>query len=84
MIVASESSTMNKGLKERMTEYEKNLILEALSQSGGNQRRAASMLGVLPTTLHEKMKRLGLISRREPELVPLPAASYSRFSPATY
>jgi DNA-binding NtrC family response regulator len=29
------------------------------AESRGNQRRAARQLGILPTTLHEKMKRLG-------------------------
>jgi len=28
--------------------------------AGGNQRRAAAALGCLPTTLNEKMRRLGL------------------------
>ena len=45
--------------------YEKQLIESALQASSGNQRRAAAALGVLPTTLHEKMKRLGLIRRDE-------------------
>jgi transcriptional regulator with GAF, ATPase, and Fis domain len=36
------------------------LIEEALAAAGGNQRRAAAALKTLPTTLHEKMKRLGL------------------------
>ena len=47
-------------LKSRLIEYERSLILDALAQQHGNQRRAAAALGVLPTTLHEKMKRLGL------------------------
>ena len=47
-------------LKSRLIEYERSLILAALAQQNGNQRRAAAALGVLPTTLHEKMKRLGL------------------------
>jgi DNA-binding NtrC family response regulator len=46
--------------RERLDEYERSLILEALQQSGGHQRRAAAALGLLPTTLHEKMKRLGI------------------------
>jgi len=29
-------------------------------------RRAALALGVLPTTLHEKMRRLGLVKRPRP------------------
>jgi DNA-binding NtrC family response regulator len=41
------------------------VIEDALRATGGNQRRAARALGVLPTTLHEKMKRLGLLRRVE-------------------
>ena len=48
------------GLKERVTAYERRLIEEALWFAGGNQRRAAAALGCLPTTLNEKMRRLGL------------------------
>ena len=47
-------------LRNLMDAYERRLIEEALRATGGNQRRAAQALGVLPTTLHEKMKRLGL------------------------
>ena len=47
-------------LKSRLLAYERGLIVAALAESGGNQRRAARQLGLLPTTLHEKMKRLGL------------------------
>lgn len=53
-------------LKNLVAEYERQLIESALSEHSGNQRRAAAALGVLPTTLHEKMKRLGLL-RREAE-----------------
>jgi DNA-binding NtrC family response regulator len=52
-------------LKTLMDRYERELILAALQASGGHQRRAAACLGVLPTTLHEKMKRLGLITPRK-------------------
>jgi DNA-binding NtrC family response regulator len=48
------------GLKERVAAYERRLIQEALWMAGGNQRRAAAALGCLPTTLNEKMRRLGL------------------------
>jgi len=48
------------GLKERVAAYERRLIREALRMAGGNQRRAAAALGCLPTTLNEKMRRLGL------------------------
>jgi DNA-binding NtrC family response regulator len=44
------------------------VIADALRVASGNQRRAAMALGVLPTTLHEKMKRLGLLRRAEREV----------------
>jgi DNA-binding NtrC family response regulator len=52
-------------LKYLVEAYEKHVIEDALRATGGNQRRAARALGVLPTTLHEKMKRLGLLRRVE-------------------
>jgi DNA-binding NtrC family response regulator len=54
-----------RGLKEKMEEFERAIIQNALTAAGGNQRRAAAALGVLPTTLCEKMKRLGLRDRFE-------------------
>jgi len=56
-------------LKNMIEAYERQLIESALQASSGNQRRAAAALGVLPTTLHEKMKRLGLIRREQPHQV---------------
>jgi DNA-binding NtrC family response regulator len=53
-------------LKDLMESYERSLIQAALEATAGNQRRAAMSLGLLPTTLHEKMKRLGLLRRAEP------------------
>jgi DNA-binding NtrC family response regulator len=50
-------------LKAMLEAYERRIIEEALRATEGNQRRAALALGVLPTTLHEKMKRLGLLRR---------------------
>jgi len=47
-------------LKARLEEYERSLIRGALSATGGNQRQAARRLGILPTTLHAKIKRLGI------------------------
>jgi DNA-binding NtrC family response regulator len=47
-------------LKELVEDYERRLILAALDRARGNQRRAAAELGCLPTTLNEKMRRLGL------------------------
>ena len=47
-------------LKTMLDAYERRIIASALAATAGNQRRAAASLGLLPTTLHEKMKRLGL------------------------
>jgi len=47
-------------LGDLLDNYERALILTALASAGGNQRRAAAHLSVLPSTLSEKMKRLGL------------------------
>jgi DNA-binding NtrC family response regulator len=60
-----KSSNGASTLKELVDAYERRLIQSALADTGGNQRRAAASLGLLPTTLHEKMKRLGLLRRRE-------------------
>lgn len=55
------------GLKDLIETYERSLILDALTACGGHQRRTAARLGILPTTLHEKMKRLGLLKGRAAE-----------------
>jgi len=47
-------------LKRLVEDYERRLIEEALGRAHGNQRRAAAELGCLPTTLNEKMRRLGM------------------------
>ncbi len=53
-------------LKDLVEAFERHVIEDALRATQGNQRRAARALGVLPTTLHEKMKRLGLLQRAVP------------------
>jgi hypothetical protein len=40
------------------------VILAALGRAGGRQRSAAALLKILPSTLHEKMKRLGIRPQR--------------------
>jgi DNA-binding NtrC family response regulator len=47
-------------LRERVGNFEKGLILAALEKAGWNQKRAAEYLAVNPTTLSEKLKRLGI------------------------
>lgn len=56
-----------KSLNTLLEDYERHLILEALQTTRGNQRQAAFALGILPTTLHEKLKRLGLFPLRRVE-----------------
>lgn len=65
----------NGNLKDLVREFERELIESALAASAGNQRRAAASLGLLPTTLHEKMKRLGLLRRMPEALEQEPAGS---------
>lgn len=45
-------------LKDLVLDFERNLILSALKKSDWNQKRAACLLKVNPTTLNEKLKRL--------------------------
>ncbi len=45
-------------LGEAVTRYERRLIEAALRRSGGVQKAAAEILGLKPTTLNEKIKRL--------------------------
>lgn len=75
-LVAEEPAT----LKTRLLAYERGLISAALAESRGNQRRAARQLGILPTTLHEKMKRLGL---RAEVFLPAGAAQPAAAAPET-
>jgi two-component system response regulator PilR (NtrC family) len=47
-------------LKDAVSAYERQLIVKALQASGGVQKKAAELLNVKPTTLHEMMKRLAI------------------------
>ena len=64
MAESEGSSSRRKDLRSLLDDYERKLILLALDAAGGHQRRAAASLGVLPSTLSEKMKRLGLRATR--------------------
>ncbi|MFP4474926.1 MAG: sigma-54 interaction domain-containing protein [Desulfatibacillaceae bacterium] len=48
-----------------LKEIEKQELLEALEQAGGNQSRAAALLGVSRVTVWNRMKRHGVHSRRK-------------------
>ena len=47
-------------LQREVDAFEASLIRDALIKAKGNQRDAAKLLSVKPTTLHAKMKRLGI------------------------
>jgi DNA-binding NtrC family response regulator len=42
----------------RLSELERHAILAALERTGGNKLRAASLLGIARSTLHDKLRRL--------------------------
>jgi DNA-binding NtrC family response regulator len=64
--LGADGAILNEGsafdLSERVREFEVKLIRAALLKTGGNQRRAASLLGVKNTTLHNKIKSYGINS----------------------
>lgn len=47
-------------LPEEMRMFEVHLIQSALERTGGHQTRAAQLLGINLTTLHNKLKRLNI------------------------
>ncbi len=47
-------------LQEKVREFEIKSIKTALVKTGGNQRRAAALLGIKTTTLHNKIKNLNI------------------------
>lgn len=55
--------------------YERSLILAALAAVGGRQSSAAELLRILPTTLNEKMKRLGIRPQRAARRLAAPAGA---------
>lgn len=51
---------IRKGLKEAQRDFEKRYIRNVLAEAGGNQTKAAEILGIHRTTLISKMEQLGL------------------------
>ena len=53
-------STTTSNSKLDMVEHEKRLIIQALHKTGGNQVRAAKLLGITRNTLRYRMKKYGI------------------------
>ena len=60
LLPSANLPTNGMSFKEAVGSFERQLIIKALQASGGVQKRAAEMLSVKPTTLHEMMKRLDI------------------------
>lgn len=54
-----------KTLDEHLGEYEAHLIEQTLESCGGNQAKAARLLGLKPNTLHYKLERYGLTGEKK-------------------
>jgi transcriptional regulator with GAF, ATPase, and Fis domain len=58
--VRSVNISQGISLHEEMRTFEVHLIQSALERTGGHQTRAAQLLGINLTTLHNKLKRLNI------------------------
>ena len=76
---AEDGIPAERTLKRLVEDYERHVILTALGLSGWSQRRVAASLGLLPSTLSEKMKRLGLRPARAHTTVSNPALPLGRY-----
>jgi transcriptional regulator with GAF, ATPase, and Fis domain len=47
-------------LKEAIERLERDIIFHVLEQTNGNQREAAEILGIKPSTLFYKLRRMGI------------------------
>lgn len=67
--IESQNSTNAEGMNfyEEIQHFEVELIRYALNQAGGNQRRAAQILNIKPTTLNSKLKRFNLSEAYKPD-----------------
>ncbi|MGN6579372.1 MAG: sigma-54-dependent transcriptional regulator [Bordetella sp.] len=64
---ADGGAAPSQGLKDRVEQYERALIADALAQAGGAVAQAAEQLKTAKATLYEKIRRHGLVVRGEQE-----------------
>jgi len=62
-VVLPEAAPLADGMRfyDAVGRFERQLIEGALRRTGGVQKHAAELLGLKPTTLNEKIKRLGIV-----------------------
>ncbi len=60
----------NINLFDEVRRFEMNLITTALLHTGGNQRRSATLLGISPSNLCQKLKTYGITFDRPGKPVP--------------
>lgn len=65
--IAGGESAPPQALKDRVEQYERALIADALAQAGGAVAQAAEQLKMAKATLYEKIRRHGLVVRGEQE-----------------
>jgi two-component system response regulator HydG len=53
------------GLKEKMAAYERGLIVSALEMTDGNRSEAARVLDIGRATLHDKLRKYGMLSEAD-------------------
>lgn len=51
-------------LKDFLSDIELRLIVFSLNEANGNQRKAAKILGIKPTTLNEKLRKYNIGFRK--------------------
>jgi two-component system response regulator HydG len=61
----SGTETPRAGLKEKMAAYERGLIVSALEMADGNRSEAARVLDIGRATLHDKLRKYGLLSETD-------------------
>lgn len=64
MVEVVKKSTDGNLYRSALRAVEKPLIENALDRTGGNQLKAAKILGINRNTLRSKIKRLGILVKR--------------------
>ena len=60
MLFEGQIESQALGLFERVEQFERQLIVEALMVAGGNKSEAARLLGIHEATVRTKLKRYGI------------------------